>query len=107
MAPEQFDKPTGERRLYTTHTDVWSFGVLVWEIFSKGTCVTQTNAIFNKRQQSIDELLKVKYYLFALQKSIQMTRTCLSHRSHALPSASSCQGNEDGREGRLPHGETG
>ena len=36
MAPEQFDKPTGERRLYTTHTDVWSFGVLVWEIFSKG-----------------------------------------------------------------------
>ena len=36
MAPEQFDKPEGAKRIYTTHSDVWSFGVLVWEIFSKG-----------------------------------------------------------------------
>ena len=36
MAPEQFDKPEGAKRVYTTHSDVWSFGVLVWEIFSKG-----------------------------------------------------------------------
>ena len=70
MAPEQFDKPTGERRLYTTHTDVWSFGVLVWEIFSKGRCVTQTNAIFNKRQLSIDELLKVKSTICLFYKKI-------------------------------------
>ena len=36
MAPEQLNKAKGQKRLYNKKTDVWSYGVVVWEIFSKG-----------------------------------------------------------------------
>ena len=38
MAPEQFDKTRGQKRVYTQATDVWSYGVVCQEIFSKGKC---------------------------------------------------------------------
>ncbi len=36
LAPEQVGLMTGEKRIYTKATDVWSYGITVWEIFSKG-----------------------------------------------------------------------
>ena len=36
MAIEQLGIEEGQTRPYTEETDVWSFGVTVWEIFSKG-----------------------------------------------------------------------
>ena len=36
MAPEQFHKQARQQRLYSKHTEVWTFGILDWEIFSKG-----------------------------------------------------------------------
>ena len=59
MAPEQFDKPEGAKRVYTTHSDVWSFGVLVWEIFSKGAkevIILQeySMTVFNPKHQNFE-----------------------------------------------------
>ncbi|KAI0210452.1 Fibroblast growth factor receptor 4, partial [Lamellibrachia satsuma] len=36
MAPEQLDLPPDVARPYDTKTDIWSFGVTMWEMFSKG-----------------------------------------------------------------------
>ncbi len=36
LAPEQAGLDSGEKRIYTKATDVWSYGITVWEIFSKG-----------------------------------------------------------------------
>ena len=36
MSPEQLNLNSGERRKYDANTDVWSFGVTLWEIFNKG-----------------------------------------------------------------------
>jgi len=36
MSPEQLNLSPGQRRKYNLKTDVWAFGVTLWEIFSKG-----------------------------------------------------------------------
>ena len=36
MAPESLDKPTGQPRIYNEKTDMWSYGVTIWEIFALG-----------------------------------------------------------------------
>ncbi len=40
LAPEQVGLDSGEKRIYTKATDVWSYGITVWEIFSKGMQLT-------------------------------------------------------------------
>ena len=39
MAPESLDIRQGQGVKYTESTDVWSYGIVVWEIFSFGACV--------------------------------------------------------------------
>jgi serine/threonine protein kinase len=36
MAPEQMDKVPGQKRIYSKETDVWSYGIVLWELYSKG-----------------------------------------------------------------------
>jgi hypothetical protein len=36
MAPEQMDKAPGQKRIYSKETDVWSYGIVLWELYSKG-----------------------------------------------------------------------
>ena len=36
MAPEQIGGKSGQKRIYNQQTDVWTYGITVWEIFSKG-----------------------------------------------------------------------
>ena len=36
MAPEQFELDDSGKRVYNKFTDVWSYGIVVWEIFSGG-----------------------------------------------------------------------
>ena len=36
FAPEQMDVEEGKDRVYTKETDVWTYGILVHEIYSKG-----------------------------------------------------------------------
>jgi serine/threonine protein kinase len=36
MAPESLTKEEGKERVYTKETDVWSFGITLWEIYSLG-----------------------------------------------------------------------
>lgn len=50
MAPESiFDN------LYTTLSDVWSYGILLWEIFSLGE--SQQTSVKEKKIQILDEKL--------------------------------------------------
>ncbi len=36
MPPEQLGLLKGQKRVYNEKTDIWSYGVTVWEIFSAG-----------------------------------------------------------------------
>jgi len=36
MAPEQLGLGKSAKRPYTDMTDIWSYGITVWEIYTKG-----------------------------------------------------------------------
>ena len=42
MAPESLD----ERNSYTPLSDVWSFGIVLWEMISKGKTPYEVNTFF-------------------------------------------------------------
>lgn len=37
MAPETLDSISSNIVIYNSKTDVWSFGVTVWEMYTRGT----------------------------------------------------------------------
>ena len=46
MAPEQIGGEKGKRRVYNPQTDVWTYGITLWEIFSKGTLLMHYATVY-------------------------------------------------------------
>ncbi|KAJ8035464.1 Inactive tyrosine-protein kinase 7 [Holothuria leucospilota] len=56
LPPESFDLTD-----YTSRSDVWALGVLMWEIFSCGTEPELPKGVFSNRESSLGQLLKPEF----------------------------------------------
>ncbi|ELU14235.1 hypothetical protein CAPTEDRAFT_151490 [Capitella teleta] len=58
MAPESLAKEEGKERVYTKETDVWSFGITLWEIYSMGETPYP-----KQKSHGVEDLLRSGYRL--------------------------------------------
>ena len=50
MALEQLGIQPGDKRPYTMATDVWSYGVTMWEVFSAGKQQSHVRKKYNSQE---------------------------------------------------------
>lgn len=67
MAPETLENLDRGNPVYTKETDVWSYGVTVWEIFAKGQLPRSSSiSLTVDRVKENEETVKFKAFIVCL-----------------------------------------